>query len=216
MQLEQGDMQLVNNEVIVHSRTPFEDHAEADRKRHLLRRWLAVPGSQPLPADGAKSGLGRLSSCRPGCTTAARSAAKCGEPNRLTRTIRVLPVAMAAAAAGVASMACTALRASALRAGLTASSRSNDKASASPAKALENSSGRVPGTNNLLRMGPGVAGLRCQKEPRSVGSDTRESCFVETNYLRTFVWVVEAGSMLEAARRLDITPTAVAQQLRVL
>ena len=54
MQLEQGDMQLVNNYVIVHSRTPFEDHAEADRKRHLLRLWLAVPGSQPLPVDWAE------------------------------------------------------------------------------------------------------------------------------------------------------------------
>ena len=51
MQLEQGDMQLVNNYVIVHSRTPFDDHEEADRKRHLLRLWLAVPGAQPLPAD---------------------------------------------------------------------------------------------------------------------------------------------------------------------
>lgn len=54
MQLEQGDMQLVNNYVIVHSRTPFEDFEEPDRKRHLLRLWLAVPGSQPLPADWAE------------------------------------------------------------------------------------------------------------------------------------------------------------------
>jgi alpha-ketoglutarate-dependent taurine dioxygenase len=54
MQLEQGDLQLVNNYVIVHSRTPFDDHEEADRKRHLLRLWLAVPGSQPLPADWAE------------------------------------------------------------------------------------------------------------------------------------------------------------------
>ena len=54
MQLEQGDMQLVNNYVIVHSRTPFEDHDEPDRKRHLLRLWLAVPGSQPLPDDWAE------------------------------------------------------------------------------------------------------------------------------------------------------------------
>jgi Taurine catabolism dioxygenase TauD, TfdA family len=54
MWLEQGDLQLVNNYVIVHSRTPFEDHEEADRKRHLLRLWLAVPGSQPLPADWAE------------------------------------------------------------------------------------------------------------------------------------------------------------------
>jgi len=54
MQLEQGDMQLVNNYVIVHSRTPFEDFEEPDRKRHLLRLWLAVPDSQPLPADWAE------------------------------------------------------------------------------------------------------------------------------------------------------------------
>ncbi|MGZ5179528.1 MAG: TauD/TfdA family dioxygenase [Ramlibacter sp.] len=54
MQLEQGDLQLVNNYVIVHSRTPFEDFAEPDRKRHLLRLWLAVPDSQPLPADWAE------------------------------------------------------------------------------------------------------------------------------------------------------------------
>ena len=54
MQLEQGDMQLVNNYVIVHSRTPFEDFDEPDRKRHLLRLWLAVPDSQPLPADWAE------------------------------------------------------------------------------------------------------------------------------------------------------------------
>jgi alpha-ketoglutarate-dependent taurine dioxygenase len=54
MRLEQGDLQLVNNYVIVHSRTPFEDFEEADRKRHLLRLWLAVPDSQPLPADWAE------------------------------------------------------------------------------------------------------------------------------------------------------------------
>jgi len=54
MQLEQGDMQIVNNYAIVHSRTPFADFDEPDRKRHLLRLWLAVPGSQPLPADWAE------------------------------------------------------------------------------------------------------------------------------------------------------------------
>lgn len=53
MQLEQGDMQLLNNYVIVHSRTNFEDYEEFDRKRHLLRLWLSVPASQPLPDDWA-------------------------------------------------------------------------------------------------------------------------------------------------------------------
>ena len=54
MKLEQGDLQLVNNYVVVHSRTPFEDFEEADAKRHLLRLWLSVPDSQPLPADWAE------------------------------------------------------------------------------------------------------------------------------------------------------------------
>lgn len=39
---------------------------------------------------------------------------------------------------------------------------------------------------------------------------------METNYLRTFMVVLEAGSMSEAARRLDLTAAAVAQQMRVL
>lgn len=39
---------------------------------------------------------------------------------------------------------------------------------------------------------------------------------METSYLVTFVTVVEAGSMSEAARRLDLSPAAVAQQLKVL
>lgn len=51
MQLEQGDMQLLNNYVTLHSRTPFEDHEDPDKKRHLLRLWLAIPQSQPLPPE---------------------------------------------------------------------------------------------------------------------------------------------------------------------
>lgn len=50
MELERGDMQLLNNYVTLHSRTPFEDFDEADQKRHLLRLWLSIPSSQPLPA----------------------------------------------------------------------------------------------------------------------------------------------------------------------
>jgi hypothetical protein len=43
-----GDVQFLNNHVILHSRTAFEDHEEADRRRHLLRIWLSVPDSRPL------------------------------------------------------------------------------------------------------------------------------------------------------------------------
>src|SRR6478752_7655334 len=39
---------------------------------------------------------------------------------------------------------------------------------------------------------------------------------METGYLRAFLVVLESGSMSEAARRLDLTPAAVAQQMRVL
>src|SRR6218665_1305599 len=39
---------------------------------------------------------------------------------------------------------------------------------------------------------------------------------METNYLRSFLLVVESGSMSEAARRLGLTPAAVAQQMRAL
>lgn len=39
---------------------------------------------------------------------------------------------------------------------------------------------------------------------------------METSYLSTFVLVAEAGSMSEAARRLEVTPAAVAHQLKLL
>lgn len=39
---------------------------------------------------------------------------------------------------------------------------------------------------------------------------------MQTAYLETFVLVAEAGSMSEAARRLEITPAAVAHQLKLL
>ena len=49
MWLEPGDMQIVNNHVLLHSRTDFEDHEEPARKRLLGRLWLAPPNSVPLP-----------------------------------------------------------------------------------------------------------------------------------------------------------------------
>ena len=43
-----GDLQFLNNHVILHSRTAFEDYDEEDRRRHLLRIWLSVANSRPL------------------------------------------------------------------------------------------------------------------------------------------------------------------------
>jgi hypothetical protein len=49
MAFEPGDIQLLNNHLIYHARTNYTDHEEKDRKRLLLRLWLSVPGSRPLP-----------------------------------------------------------------------------------------------------------------------------------------------------------------------
>ena len=49
MAFEPGDIQLLNNHLIYHARTLYEDYDEKDRKRLLLRLWLSVPGSRPLP-----------------------------------------------------------------------------------------------------------------------------------------------------------------------
>ena len=43
-----GDLQFVNNHVLLHARTTFYDYPELDRRRHLLRMWLSVPNSRPL------------------------------------------------------------------------------------------------------------------------------------------------------------------------
>jgi hypothetical protein len=54
MWLEPGDMQLINNHVVLHSRTEFEDHDETERKRLLFRLWLATPDSAALPPEWAE------------------------------------------------------------------------------------------------------------------------------------------------------------------
>lgn len=48
MDLEPGDIQLLNNSVILHARTNFIDHDEPERRRHLLRLWLNVAGGRPV------------------------------------------------------------------------------------------------------------------------------------------------------------------------
>ncbi|MFN9771169.1 MAG: TauD/TfdA family dioxygenase [Burkholderiales bacterium] len=49
MNFEPGDVQLINNHVVLHSRTDYVDHDEPERKRHLLRLWLSLPESPALP-----------------------------------------------------------------------------------------------------------------------------------------------------------------------
>ena len=43
MEFRPGDIQLLKNSVILHKRTEYQDWKEPDRKRHLLRLWLAAP-----------------------------------------------------------------------------------------------------------------------------------------------------------------------------
>jgi hypothetical protein len=49
MEFRPGDMQFVHNHTCLHDRTAFVDWPEPERKRHLLRLWLAAPGARPLP-----------------------------------------------------------------------------------------------------------------------------------------------------------------------
>jgi hypothetical protein len=44
-----GDIQFLHNHTILHARTAYEDWPDAERKRHLLRLWLAPPRARPLP-----------------------------------------------------------------------------------------------------------------------------------------------------------------------
>jgi hypothetical protein len=62
MELQPGDIQLVHNHTILHDRTAFEDYDEPERKRHLLRLWLAPPNARPLPEVFAE----RFGSITPG------------------------------------------------------------------------------------------------------------------------------------------------------
>lgn len=48
---EAGDIQFLNNYVILHSRTEFEDHPEPERRRHLLRIWLAAHDGRTLSPE---------------------------------------------------------------------------------------------------------------------------------------------------------------------
>lgn len=49
MRLKPGDMQFVYNHHLFHDRTGFRDWAEPEKRRHLLRLWLALPDDRPLP-----------------------------------------------------------------------------------------------------------------------------------------------------------------------
>jgi hypothetical protein len=49
MDFRPGDVQLLHNHQILHSRNDFENWPEPARHRHLLRLWLAPAAARPLP-----------------------------------------------------------------------------------------------------------------------------------------------------------------------
>jgi hypothetical protein len=51
MRFAPGDIQLLNNHVIYHSRTAFKDDVGSGQDRMLMRLWLSVPNSRALPED---------------------------------------------------------------------------------------------------------------------------------------------------------------------
>jgi alpha-ketoglutarate-dependent taurine dioxygenase len=48
--IERGQLQYLNNRLFAHSRTPFRDAEEPDRKRHLIRLWNRDEGRQTFHA----------------------------------------------------------------------------------------------------------------------------------------------------------------------
>lgn len=49
IEFRRGDMQFLNNHVIMHTRQAFEDYPEPEHRRHLLRIWIIAKGCRPLP-----------------------------------------------------------------------------------------------------------------------------------------------------------------------
>jgi hypothetical protein len=54
-----GDIQFLNNFVMLHTRRAYEDWPEADRKRHLLRLWLSDPEGRVIPSAQRNGRAGR-------------------------------------------------------------------------------------------------------------------------------------------------------------
>jgi hypothetical protein len=50
MDIGEGDIQFLNNRLLLHGRTGYEDWPDVARRRHLMRLWLELPSWPPLPA----------------------------------------------------------------------------------------------------------------------------------------------------------------------
>lgn len=59
-----GDIQFLSDHYIMHSRTAYQDYPEPEKRRHLLRLWLACDSAPPL-ADPYYEFMGKTASGRP-------------------------------------------------------------------------------------------------------------------------------------------------------
>jgi hypothetical protein len=57
MNFQPGDLQLLNNYLIMHARTAFVDYSEPERKRDLIRIWLVLDRDLGLPKALENRGL---------------------------------------------------------------------------------------------------------------------------------------------------------------
>jgi len=53
MNFQPGDIQLLNNHMILHARTAYRDFPQEDRKRLLFRQWWNLPNGRALAPDFA-------------------------------------------------------------------------------------------------------------------------------------------------------------------
>ncbi len=65
MAFRPGDIQVLCNHSILHSRTAYEDWPEPERRRHLLRLWLACEDGPALPPFMTDDFQGRTATGRP-------------------------------------------------------------------------------------------------------------------------------------------------------
>lgn len=65
MNFQPGDIQILNNHWVLHSRTAYVDHACPVDRRHLLRLWLACDDGPPFPPAMTESFQGLTSNGRP-------------------------------------------------------------------------------------------------------------------------------------------------------
>ncbi len=58
MDFQPGDIQFLNNRVVLHARTDYVDHDRPELRRHLLRLWLMMPSWAALPENMRMHGAG--------------------------------------------------------------------------------------------------------------------------------------------------------------